>query len=86
MGEYVMSRSPVYSLVLVFLLIGMLGLVVKAPEVEATIYIKANGSIDLQLQISPLLKCHLLLLRQRYVYMYNITQTLGTVSILIWLQ
>ena len=55
MGEYVMSRSPVYSLVLVFLLIGMLGLVVKAPEVEATIYIKANGSIDLQLQISPLL-------------------------------
>jgi parallel beta-helix repeat protein len=41
-----MRRNHVYTLVLVFILIGVLGLVAKFPEVEATIYINPDGSIN----------------------------------------
>ena len=55
MGEYVMSRSPVYSLVLVFLIIGMLDLVVRVPEVKQPSTSMLTEVSTLRQQISPLL-------------------------------
>ncbi len=41
-----MSKNYIYSLVLVFVLIGVFSLAIRVPKVEGTIYIKADGSID----------------------------------------